>query len=163
MKMSDGVDHENENQAYSTSGESTSVVGNLEFLRREYRGTDLVDDAQDQSAASISMRPNDHQENSWLIVEGSSPDHFGLATADDADDWVGKVFFNDITWMSHVELGHGILPCKGQYGQLSHDAEKRNFETFNNMSIVLLVVVFASFARCAVDSMWHIFFICIRR
>ena len=108
------------------AGESTSVVGNLEFLSREYRGADLEEDAQDRVAASICIRPNVHQENSWRIVRGSSPDHFGLATANDADDSVGKVFFNDIRWMSHVDLGSGILPCKGIRGQLRQDAETRN-------------------------------------
>jgi len=63
MKISDGVDHDKENQKYSTSGGSTSVVRNLEILRRKYRGTDLEDDAQDQVVASIHIRPNVHQKN----------------------------------------------------------------------------------------------------
>ena len=111
MKISDGVDHDKENQKYSTSGGSTSVVRNLEILRREYRGTDLVHDAQDQVAASIPVRPNVDQENSWRIAEGSSPEISALPLPTTPMTASGRNFFNDIKWIMSISAA-ASFPAK---------------------------------------------------
>ena len=40
---------------------------------RSMRPTDLVDDAENQVVASIQVRPNCHQEDSWPVVESLLP------------------------------------------------------------------------------------------
>ena len=39
------------------------------MLRKENRGTDLIDDAENQEVASRHVRPNVHQEDSLHVVE----------------------------------------------------------------------------------------------
>ena len=55
-------------QENGTSCKPRSVFRDLEILRRENRGTDIIDDAENQIVASIHVRSNVHQENSRSVV-----------------------------------------------------------------------------------------------
>ena len=130
------MQHNEKDQENGTSCKPRSVFRDLEILRRENRGTDLMDDAENRTVASIHVRSKVQQEESWRVVESlhppvslslqicnrvnlisgnrqgrlrSSLGLLRLAATRNIKDRIWSILLDHIRRVDHVELGCSVL------------------------------------------------------
>ena len=147
MQIPDGMHRNEKDEENSTLCKPRSVIRDLGILRRENRGTDLENDAENQIAAGIHVRSKVQQEDSWRVVDSlhppvspslqicnrialisgnrqgrlrSSLGLFRLPAADNTKDRIWSILLDHIRRVDHVELGCGVPPGFVHSGPPTH-------------------------------------------